>query len=152
MRATKFGDGIDAERQCKGGLRLHETDGQIEKAVDEMDRISIRQWDIVNAAKKLAAKAVAGEIAIDDIDAEAVQAEICLAEFPPLDLMIRTGGENRISNFLLWQVAYSELYFSDLYWPDFDLTALQNAIEDYESRQRRFGRTGDQIEAATRES
>ncbi len=111
------------------------------------------QWDIANAAKHLAAKVVAGEIALDDINTEAVQAEISLAEFPPLDLMIRTGGERRISNFLLWQVAYAELYFSDLYWPDFDLSALQNAFDDYASRQRRFGRTGEQLAATeSRES
>lgn len=105
------------------------------------------QWDIANAAQRLAQKAVAGELQVDDITPEALQEEICLSEFPPLDLMIRTGGEHRISNFLLWQVAYAELYFSELYWPDFDLTALQTAFDDYASRQRRFGRTGDQVEA-----
>ena len=105
------------------------------------------QWDIANAAQQLAAKVASGEMALEDISPESMQQEICLNEFPPLDLMIRTGGEHRISNFLLWQVAYAELYFSDLYWPDFDLAALQAAFDDYASRQRRFGRTGDQVEA-----
>lgn len=105
------------------------------------------QWDIANAARKLAERVANGEMSPDEITADSIQAEVCLGELPPLDLMIRTGGEQRISNFLLWQVAYAELYFSELYWPDFNEQALKAAFEDYASRQRRFGRTGDQVEA-----
>ena len=72
-----------------------------------------------------------------------------MAEFPGVDLLIRTGGERRISNFLLWSLAYSELYFSDVLWPEFSLAELERAFEFYLSRQRRFGRTGDQVEAAS---
>lgn len=105
------------------------------------------QWDITHAARCLAEKVAAGEMAAHQVTPEAMQAHMCLAEFPALDLMIRTGGERRISNFLLWQVAYAELYFSDLFWPDFNADALQQAFTDYAARQRRFGRTGDQVEA-----
>ena len=104
------------------------------------------QWDIAHAARRLAEKVAAGEMSPQQVTAESMQTEMSLAEFPALDLMIRTGGERRISNFLLWQVAYAELYFSDLYWPDFSADALQQAFTDYASRQRRFGRTGDQVE------
>ena len=70
-----------------------------------------------------------------------------MGEFPDIDLLIRTGGERRISNFLLWNLAYSELYFSDILWPDFSIEALEQAFEFYRNRQRRFGLTGDQIGA-----
>ena len=73
------------------------------------------------------------------IDEQAVERVICLTDAPAPDLCIRTGGERRISNFLLWQFAYTELYFTDCYWPDFDDTQLQLALDDYASRQRRFG-------------
>ena len=105
------------------------------------------QWDIANAAKVLAQRVAEGDLRVADITPELFADNVALSELPPLDLMIRTGGEHRISNFLLWQVAYAELYFSDLFWPDFDLEALQSAFADYASRQRRFGRTGAQVEA-----
>jgi undecaprenyl diphosphate synthase len=103
------------------------------------------QWDIAQAAKNIAKKVVEGALSIDNIDAQAVEDHLCLPDLPPLDLLIRTGGEKRISNFLLWQAAYAELYFSDALWPDFDRQCLDNAVEDYQQRQRRFGLTGDQI-------
>ena len=73
-----------------------------------------------------------------------------MADLPPVDLLIRTGGEMRISNFLLWQTAYAEFYFTDALWPDFDPAELDRALADYTSRQRRFGRTSEQVEAAGR--
>ena len=82
------------------------------------------------------------------ISPELLQQKVALAEFPPPDLCIRTGGEHRISNFLLWQLAYAELYFTDVYWPDFDDAALHEAFADYQRRQRRFGRTSEQVEAS----
>ena len=105
-------------------------------------------WDIANACKQVAAKVASGELAIDDINPDAVQQYVALGDMPLPDLCIRTGGEQRISNFLLWQVAYSEFYFTDLYWPDFDNAELEKAFSDYRSRQRRFGRTGQQVEAS----
>ena len=105
-------------------------------------------WDIANACKQVAEKVASGELAIDDINPDAVQQYVALGDMPLPDLCIRTGGEQRISNFLLWQIAYSEFYFTDLYWPDFDNAELEKAFSDYRSRQRRFGRTGQQVEAS----
>ena len=105
------------------------------------------RWDIAQAAQKLAQQAVNGQLDVASIDESALGAQTCLAELPPLDLLIRTGGEVRISNFLLWQCAYAELYFSDKLWPDFDGDELKKAIANFYERQRRFGMTSDQIEA-----
>ncbi|MEX0618764.1 MAG: polyprenyl diphosphate synthase [Pseudohongiellaceae bacterium] len=98
------------------------------------------RWDIAEAARRVAAEAVAGRLALEDINAEMVQHHICLGRYPMPDLCIRTGGENRISNFLLWQFAYTELYFTDCFWPDFDDHQFQLALNDFARRQRRFGR------------
>lgn len=98
------------------------------------------RWDIVNAVRTLAGRVAAGDLAPDAIDEESLRAATALARIPDPDLFIRTGGECRISNFLLWNLAYTELYFTDLLWPDFDSGALASALEDYSRRQRRFGR------------
>jgi len=103
------------------------------------------RWDIAQAAKECAARVKEGEIDVSDICEGAISSAVSTADLPPLDLLIRTGGEYRISNFLLWQAAYAELYFSDLLWPEFDTNALKEAVEDFYSRQRRFGKTSDQI-------
>jgi len=89
----------------------------------------------------------AGEIAIEDIDADRFGASLPTASLPPLDLVIRTSGELRISNFLLWEAAYAELYFTDTLWPDFRRQQLYDALEDYSRRERRFGLTGSQVES-----
>ena len=102
------------------------------------------RWDIVEAARKLAARAVAGEIEPAAIDEALFADQLQLAGAPEPDLFIRTGGESRISNFLLWNLAYSELYFCDTLWPDFDDAALDAALRFYASRQRRFGLTDAQ--------
>jgi len=104
------------------------------------------RWDIVESAKHLAAEVVAGRLSLADINAERLNAALNLADLPEPDLFIRTGGEQRISNFLLWQLAYTELYFTDTLWPDFDHAAFQAALASFASRQRRFGRTGEQVE------
>jgi undecaprenyl diphosphate synthase len=105
------------------------------------------QWDIAQAARRLVQDVQAGNLSADAIDGAVFDRYTCLADLPKPDLCIRTGGDHRISNFLLWQLAYAELYFTDVYWPDFDRAAFVRALEDYSGRQRRFGRTGDQIEA-----
>ena len=105
------------------------------------------RWDVANAARSLAAKVATGELTAAEINEDTLNAEVCLADQPPLDLLIRTGGDVRISNFLLWQAAYAELYFTDILWPDFGPEEMHLAAEDFYSRQRRFGKTGDQIEA-----
>ncbi len=100
------------------------------------------RWDIVQAVKKL--------VASGEVVSEATLAEhLSLADAPEPDLFIRTGGEQRISNFLMWQLAYTELYFTDALWPDFDAAALDDAIASYRTRERRFGRTSEQLLTAS---
>lgn len=106
------------------------------------------QWDIANACQQLAKEVEQGALTSQQITPERVQQYISLGDLPPPDLCIRTGGEQRISNFLLWQIAYSELYFTETYWPDFDRAELEKAFADYRGRQRRFGRTSQQVEAS----
>jgi undecaprenyl diphosphate synthase len=103
------------------------------------------RWDIVQACRQAADAVARGELRADEINEAILGQWMSLAELPPLDLFIRTGGECRVSNFLLWQVAYAELYFTDTLWPDFDQACLRRAIEDYARRERRYGRTGEQI-------
>ena len=98
------------------------------------------QWDIAESAKKIAIKSVNGEIDPEKIDASLFHAHSSLADFPKVDLLIRTSGEVRISNFLLWEIAYSELYFCNTLWPDFDEHELDAAIESFHLRERRFGK------------
>lgn len=105
------------------------------------------RWDIVHAARQLAAQCAAGALRPADISQEAFGAALQLGELPDPDLFIRTGGERRISNFLLWNLAYSELYFCDALWPDFDPAGFQAALEFFAARQRRFGLTEAQAEA-----
>ena len=105
------------------------------------------QWDIARAARRLARRVADGELDSADVDAGCLAGELALAGCPDPDLFIRTGGERRISNFLLWQLAYTELYFSDTLWPDFDEAEMRLALDEYARRQRRFGRTGEQVEA-----
>lgn len=107
------------------------------------------RWDITRGAKQLAQKIAAGTLDPEDIDEDLVSASLAMAAFPEVDLLIRTGGEQRLSNFLLWDLAYSELYFSELLWPDFSISELDRAFEFYASRQRRFGQTSDQVEAVS---
>lgn len=97
------------------------------------------KWDIANAAKQLAVRVANNEITPDQIDESMMEQYVCMADLPPVDLLIRTGGDFRISNFLLWQCAYAEFYFTDVYWPDFNEQQLNLAVECYYSRQRRFG-------------
>ncbi len=104
------------------------------------------QWDITQAARRLAEQVDAGELKPDEITPERLGREMCIAELPLPDLFIRTGGERRISNFLLWQLAYTELYFTDILWPVFDEDEFSKALDWYANRQRRFGRTGEQVE------
>jgi undecaprenyl diphosphate synthase len=103
------------------------------------------RWDITRAARALAEDAVEGRLRPEQIDEAALAARLSFPDVPDPDLFIRTGGEKRISNFLLWQSAYAELYFSDLMWPEFDAAAYATALSDYARRQRRFGLTGEQI-------
>ncbi len=104
------------------------------------------QWDITQAVKSLAEKIQAGELKPEDINSDLISQNLTMNDLPEPDLFIRTGGEQRISNFLIWQLAYSELYFTDTLWPDFDRQAFEVALDSFAGRQRRFGHTGEQIE------
>jgi undecaprenyl diphosphate synthase len=104
------------------------------------------RWDIAEATRRLAAEVESGTLTSADITPEHIEARLSLADLPEPDLFIRTGGEQRISNFLLWQLAYTELHFTPLLWPEFNETAFEAALASFASRQRRFGQTGDQIE------
>ena len=104
------------------------------------------QWDITRAVKLLAEQIESGALKSDDITPELISQNLSMSHLPEPDLFIRTGGEQRISNFLIWQLAYSELYFTDTLWPDFDSEAFELALTSFAGRQRRFGHTGEQIE------
>ena len=103
------------------------------------------QWDIAQAAKRIAHDVEAGKLKAEDINEQVFHKYTWLNEFPAPDLMIRTGGEERISNFMLWQTAYSEFYFSDALWPDFKQQEYKKALAAFANRVRRFGRTDDQL-------
>ena len=105
------------------------------------------RWEITKAMKDIAQKALDGQLSVGDITEDTVSQSLTTASIPDPDLLIRTGGELRISSYLLWQIAYSELYFCDTFWPDFNEADLHKAIADYQHRQRRFGKTGKQVEA-----
>jgi undecaprenyl diphosphate synthase len=124
-----------AEAQTAGNDRLHLTIAA---------SYGGRQ-DIAAAARTLARRVAAGELDPDSIDETLLGTEVALADLPPPDLFIRTGGEHRVSNFLLWQLAYTELWFTDTLWPALDAATLQRALDDYARRERRFGLTGAQV-------
>lgn len=106
------------------------------------------QWDITEACRRIASAVKSGNLEPEEINRELLEKNVCLSDLPPPDLFIRTGGEQRISNFILWQLAYTELFFTDVLWPDFDKNTFNLALESFVSRQRRFGQTSEQVEAA----
>lgn len=103
------------------------------------------RWDIIEASKAIARRITDGSLQIDDINDAEFAAELQLSDVPDPDLLIRTGGEQRISNFLLWNLAYAELWFTDILWPEFDAAAFDQALSYYAGKQRRFGHTGEQV-------
>ena len=105
------------------------------------------RWDITQAMKSIAEEIKTNTLTANNINEDIVSAHLTISDLPDPDLFIRTGGEKRISNFLIWQMAYTELYFTDVLWPDFDKRELEKAIIDFSSRQRRFGKTSEQVAA-----
>ncbi len=103
------------------------------------------RWDITEAARAVMAQVQAGALSLQEFTEQDMAKHLSLANIPEPDLLIRTGGEERISNFLVWQLAYTEFYFTDTLWPDFDRASLEHALNSFAHRQRRFGRTGDQV-------
>ncbi len=134
--------------------KLQEKIKQVEELTADCDGLRLivaanygGRWDVTQAAKTLVKKVALGEIDADLITEEDISSHLTTAGLPDPDLFIRTGGEVRISNFLIWQMAYAELYFTDVLWPDFNKNELEKAIADYSSRQRRFGKTSEQVVA-----
>lgn len=107
------------------------------------------RWEIIEAAKQAANEIAAGRLTVDQISSEIINSLLSTKGMPDPELLIRTGGENRVSNFLLWQIAYAELYFTNIFWPDFREKDLYEAIIDYQKRERRFGMISEQINQAT---
>jgi len=140
---------------------LNELDAKLRKKITESEektaantglRLTVAiayggRWDIIEASKALARAAVEGSVDIDEIDDNRFASELQMSGAPDPDLLIRTGGEQRISNFLLWNLAYAELWFTDVLWPEFDESSFDAALQFYAGKQRRFGHTGDQVEA-----
>ena len=103
------------------------------------------RWEIIRAAKQIALAVQQGDVLVEDIDEELISKNLTTSQLPDPDLLIRTSGELRISNFLLWQLAYTELYFTDCLWPEFTAEEFYKAIVDYQHRERRFGKTSEQV-------
>lgn len=150
IRLTFIGD-LDAL-----GAQLRETAAAAERRTAANRRMELvvavaygGRWDVTQAVRRLAAEAAAGRLDPATIDESAVAAALQTASLPEVDLLIRTGGEKRLSNFLLWDLAYAELFFSDVLWPDFSVNEFNKALEFYAARQRRFGLTGEQVEVVS---
>lgn len=134
--------------------KLQQKIHQVEELTSKSDGLNLTvaanyggRWDICQSVRQLAHQVARGELNPEQIDEESIARYLSMSRHPEPDLFIRTGGEKRISNFLLWQMAYTELYFTDVLWPDFGKKELLKAIEDFSQRQRRFGKTGDQVVA-----
>jgi len=142
---------VGALQQLSDGLRKKMTQAEQKTANNSGLVLTIAiayggRWDIVEAAKAVAQRVADGTMRVDSIDEKAFSNSLQLAGLPDPDLLIRTGGEQRISNFLLWNLAYAELYFTDALWPEFDKQQFARALSHFASKQRRFGQTGDQLE------
>ena len=105
------------------------------------------KWELTEAVRQIAADVNDGKLKLSDIDSNTIQQHLATKDMPDVDLLIRTGGEQRLSNYLLWQCAYAELYFCDTYWPDFKEQELRKAIADYQNRERRYGKTSEQLKS-----
>ncbi len=132
--------------------KLQQKIDQAEKQTENNDGLTLviaanygGRWDITQAFQKITEKIAAGELTVHDITESVISQHLTTFELPEPDLFIRSGGEQRISNFLLWQLAYTEFYFTDILWPEFDQVLLATAINSVKNRQRRFGHTGEQI-------
>lgn len=128
--------------------RLQERIARAEKLTSQNTGLTLNiaanyggRWDIIQGVKQLAKQVQEGQLSLESIDEDLLNAQICMNELAPVDLVIRTGGEHRISNFLLWQIAYAELYFTDVLWPDFDEQDFEGALNAFANRERRFGAT-----------
>jgi undecaprenyl diphosphate synthase len=140
---SKFSDSLQTKIIDAETLTKHNTGLIINIAANYGGR-----WDITQATQQVAAKVQAGELALSDINEDVISRYLSTADQPEPELFIRTGGEQRISNFLMWQLAYTELYFTDTLWPDFNEEELALAIDSFSKRERRFGKTSEQIQGS----
>ncbi|MEO6697987.1 MAG: polyprenyl diphosphate synthase [Paraperlucidibaca sp.] len=148
IRLRFIGDRTAFSSELQVGMQLAETKTAQHTRMTLVIAVNYGgQWDMAQAAQRLCLQVQKGELKAADITPERLGSAVEMADLPPVDLLIRTGGELRISNFVLWQAAYAELHFSDVLWPDFGQEHLQAALADFAQRQRRFGRTSEQIEA-----
>ncbi len=136
-------DQLPAEARKELNAAMSETEGEHRMILNLALSYSGR-WDITKAVQDVARKVQNGEITVNDIDESLVAAHLATADLPDPDLLIRTGGEYRVSNYLLWQIAYSELYMTEAYWPEFRRSQLYSAIRAFQERDRRFGRVSDE--------
>jgi len=146
IRLNAIGDIASLPRKCIDDLKsaMDKTAGNTRCTLTLALSYSAK-WEILNAAKKMAAQIQEGKLGIEDINEENFAAQLTTVNMPDPELMIRTSGEHRISNFLLWQMAYTEFYFTDTLWPDFRQEDLFEAIVDYQKRERRFGKISEQL-------
>lgn len=155
----------ETEKMIKNNIRLHvmgDVDRLSERVRESLDntikKTSVStglnlvialsyssRWEIINAVKAIASDALANKIELSDIDDKLFENHLTTKDFPDPEILVRTSGELRISNFLLWQIAYSELYFTETLWPDFGKEEFYKAIIDYQKRERRFGKTSEQV-------
>lgn len=144
IRLQAMGDLTMLPDACRAQLdeAMKETDGDHRMTLNLALSYSGR-WELVEAVRALSTRVKEGTLSPDDIDEAAIAEVLCTADIPDPDLLIRTGGEYRVSNFLLWQIAYSEIYITETFWPAFRRPQLYTAIEDYQNRDRRFGRVHD---------
>lgn len=132
----------DALRELKEAMELTKNNSRMDLILAL--NYSAR-WDIIQATKKIAKEVLDKTLAIDEIDETIISKNLSTASMPEPELLIRTSGEYRISNFMLWELAYGEFYFTDVFWPEFDQNAFYKAVLDYQKRERRFGKTSEQI-------
>ncbi len=147
VRFRVIGDVARLPKEVQEKLRQTEQETSHNTAMTMVVALSYSsRWEITHAAQLIAEQVKKGEMSISDITEDVLSENMATSFMPDPELLIRTGGEERISNYLLWQIAYSELYFCDTYWPAFNEEDLREAIIDYQGRQRRFGKTEEQVE------
>jgi undecaprenyl diphosphate synthase len=147
VRFRVIGDVARLPKEVQEKLRQTEQETSHNTAMTMVVALSYSsRWEITHAAQLIAEQVKKGEMSISDITEDVLSENMTTSFMPDPELLIRTGGEERISNYLLWQIAYSELYFCDTYWPAFNEEDLREAIIDYQGRQRRFGKTEEQVE------
>jgi undecaprenyl diphosphate synthase len=146
VRLHSIGDENQLPEACRAALDAGK------KATENNTKVNLilalnysARWELIEATKSIAEKVKSNVLAVSDINDEVIHQHLCSKDFPDPELMIRTSGEYRLSNFLLWQLAYTELYFTDILWPDFTKEDLYKAVLDYQSRERRFGMVSEQL-------